>query len=121
MAIQEAEGYVFMKDPEKIFYADVDRSRTEELVKMLQGQTLATLGTPAPSPAWSEESFQGKIAYIGCTEDLCIPYSTQQSMLQRTGVQWLVEEMEASHSPFASKPKETARVIVDWAEKFIAA
>jgi hypothetical protein len=39
-------------------------------------------------------------------------------MIENSGVKWDVREMNTSHSPFLSKPKETMEVIVEMIEGF---
>ena len=38
--------------------------------------------------------------------------------MDRSGTQWIVKDLAASHSPFVSKPQETAQMLVEAAEAF---
>jgi pimeloyl-ACP methyl ester carboxylesterase len=48
--------------------------------------------------------------YIACTEDRAVPYAFQEKMMARVGVEDVVR-VAAAHSPFLSRPEETAAAI----------
>ena len=71
-----------------------------------------------PKQAWAEEGYQGRLAYIKCMMDAALPRFVQDRFIEGSQVQWKVETMEASHSPFASKPKETADLAIKLLDGF---
>lgn len=52
-------------------------------------------------------------AYLYCTRDQAIPFAVQKLMVEQTGKGYGIrtEILDASHSPFISKPEETALAI----------
>ena len=51
-----------------------------------------------------------------CMQDHCILPIGQQMMVQQSGVEWNVAELQSSHSPFLSMPEKLAEIVVGWAE-----
>ena len=75
--------------------------------------------TPPLSP-WHGQilSFRGKIAFVRCLKDHALPLFLQDMFMEKSGVEWNVENIEASHSPYASKPDELANVLGELARQF---
>lgn len=101
-----------------IFYADVPASLAATLEASLLPQSLAAFDSAAPAPAWAEPAFAGKIAFLKCSADAALPPSLQDLFISKSSVQWLVTEVEAGHSPWASRPAEVAGIIGGWVEVF---
>ena len=74
--------------------------------------------SPAPAMAWADPDFVGKIAYIRCMKDQALPPFLQDMFLEKSGVEWEVKDLEASHSPYASKPEELADILGELAQQF---
>ena len=74
--------------------------------------------SPALPTAWSEPEFAGKLAYVRCMEDHALPPFIQDMFIEKSGVDWKVKDIEASHSPFASKPEELVKILADFAQQF---
>ena len=75
--------------------------------------------SPSPAPAWLDDGFQGRLAYIVCTKDHAIPEELQKGMRHASGKKWLVEELEGSHSaPFVIKYEEAAEMVIDFIQIF---
>lgn len=72
----------------------------------------------APAPAWADPAFAGRIAFLKCSEDAALPPFLQDLFINKSGVEWLVSEVKAGHSPWASMPEEVARIIGGWVEVF---
>ena len=83
---------------------------------MAQGMTSFT--SPCPRASWDSEEYKGRVAFIRTLNDAAIPAQVQQMMLDGTGVQWIVKDIESSHSPQVSKPEELSKMIVELAEGF---
>ena len=79
---------------------------------MGQPYTRSSLRGP---PAWAESDFAGKIAFLRCTQDQALPLFLQDMFTEKSGVKWRID---ASHSPWASRPEETIRVLEKWAREF---
>ncbi|KAH7408150.1 hypothetical protein DE146DRAFT_363675 [Phaeosphaeria sp. MPI-PUGE-AT-0046c] len=67
--------------------------------------------TPVPATSWANDEYVGRVACIRTTEDRAIPLDMQQKMLEESGVQWIVRDVEAGHSPQLSRAEELARVV----------
>ena len=72
--------------------------------------------SPSPTPAWIESGFEGRMAYLICTEDKAIPKFGQEAMMQGIGTSWISRDLKGSHSsPFLKKTDEAVDII----EQFI--
>jgi hypothetical protein len=90
----------------------------KEAEAMLLPQAIAAFTSVVPAPGWQESEFDQRRAYICCTEDATLPIEVQDMMVQQSGVEWIVRDFATSHSPFMSKPEETAGCLVDLADMF---
>ena len=90
----------------------------ESLIASLDPQALLVFESPTPAPAWAEPAYKGRLAFIRCTQDQATPVWLQDNLLQRGGVEWIVKDLESSHSPFASRPSEVVEIILEFVEKF---
>ena len=64
---------------------------------MAQGMTSFT--SPIPRATWDNNAYKGRIAYIRATKDATFPLQMQQTMIDGTGVEWIVKDIESAHSP----------------------
>ena len=74
--------------------------------------------SPSPPSAWAEPAYAGKLAYLKCTQDVAIPPFVQEHFMEKSEAKWITRNIDSSHSPFASRPHEVAKILVDWAETF---
>ena len=88
----------------------------EAAIKELRNQSQNSLETPSGPPAWLEPYYDGRRAYLLCTEDDAIPPIGQEMMISNSKVHWNVHQIAASHSPFLSQPS----VVAGWIEYEIA-
>ena len=79
---------------------------------------MLALDSPAPPAAWAEPEFAGKLVFIRCMQDQALPPFLQDMFVEKSGVEWKVKDIDTSHSPFASKPEELVKILVDVAEQF---
>lgn len=95
-------GYEKMKEA---LCADVDDELIKQHIK-LGLHSMKTLVSPLKKAAW------GKIpaTYILCEQDVAIPASVQQFMIDEVGIKDVVR-LPASHSPFLSMPDEVFDII----------
>ena len=75
--------------------------------------------SPAPPMAWADPEFIGKIAFIRCMKDQALPPFLQDMFMEKSGVEWKVKDIEASHSAYASKPGEVANILGELAHQFV--
>ena len=81
--------------------------------KALLPHAFTAFSSPVSRSAWAETALSGRRAYIKCTQDLALPPSLQDMFVDRSGVQWLVKDLDASHSAFVSKPEELAKLVCE--------
>lgn len=110
---------MFIFDIEEDFYHDVPSPLAEEIIATLQPHAMHVFATPVLAPAITEPDFQGKIAYIKCTLDRALPPPAQEMMMQSMGIEWIVRELESSHSPFASMPDKLGEVVDELVKIFV--
>ena len=115
---QPSEGLCTVSIPIEIFYHDVDPATAESLAASLDPQASLVFTSTAPAPAWAEPAYQGKLAYLRCTDDRASPPPLQDLFWQRSGADWIVKDMDSSHSPFATKPTEVVELVLELVEKF---
>ena len=90
-----------MDGPQSVFYNGVAEDAIQDAVALLQTHAHQALITPSPPPAWPDKAFDAKRAYIKCHLDRAIPIVGQNAMVEYSGVDWQVLDLEdASHSPF---------------------
>jgi len=87
-------------------------------VGALQPQGLLAVESPAAAPAWAEASFSGRLAFLRCTQDQALPPFLQDMFVNKSGAQWDVKEIEAGHSPWASKPADVVKYVESWATEW---
>ena len=80
--------------------------------------SMSSFTTPAPKPAWTEEAFQGRLAYICTLQDACLPVEFQKKWIDGTGVKWEVRDVDAAHASFVSKPEEVAGLVLGFAKEW---
>lgn len=80
---------------------------------MLRPTSLSAFDTPAPAAAWTEPEYAGKLVFVRCTLDQALPPNLQNMFMDKSGAQWKVKDIEAGHSPFVSKPKELAQMLIE--------
>ncbi|KAK1534782.1 uncharacterized protein CCOS01_03534 [Colletotrichum costaricense] len=88
--------------PEEIFYNDMDEAAIKEAIAGLKHHSYQTFYSKLTYPAYKDIP----VTYIKCELDNAIPHQGQQQMIDTAGVDVTVETMQASHSPFLSKPDE---------------
>lgn len=115
-----SEGLCTVSSPIESFYQDVDPGTANSLVGSLRPHAMLAFVSPTGNPAWAEPAFENKLAYLRCTQDQAIPAALQDNVIERSGVRWMVRDIDAGHSPWVSKPKEVVEAIIEFAEQFAA-
>lgn len=119
--MQEATGTLTPADPLQIFYAGVPDELASEAIQALLPHSMKSFTSPSPAPAWAASAYAGHCAYIHCSEDNALPPAVQDMMLGLSAVEWIVERMTSSHSPFLSYPAELTKfiqfLVTKWSDK----
>ena len=95
---------VLPDDPEHVFYADCPADVAARAAAALVPQRKEVFRQELRSAAWRTVPS----TYVVCERDNAIPPQLQELMAQRAGT---VSRMDASHSPFLSRPGEVTAII----------
>ncbi len=97
-----------------VFYNDLPPAEQEANAKRATDQSIRTLIGKAKlsDSRWGSR----RRFYISCLQDHAISPACHQRMVAATPVEEFVT-LDASHSPFASKPQDTAQLIMGFANK----
>lgn len=103
-----------------VLSADVEPSIAQAHAAEIVPHATLAFKSPSPTPAWTDAAaFQGRLAYLICTEDRAVPKFGQEAMMQGTGQDWIVKELQGSHNaPFLSNKTQEA---VDAVDSFVDA
>jgi pimeloyl-ACP methyl ester carboxylesterase len=90
--------------PEEIFFNDVAEDAASAAVAQLAPQSMAAIKAPVRAVAWRDVP----TTYVICERDNAIPVPAQEMLSGRAGN---VARLDASHSPFLSRPDEVVGII----------
>lgn len=101
-------------NPEEIFYNDLPPELTKRCVASLRPFSYSCHHSPLTHATWQTIP----CTYLHCTQDKAVPTFVQDMMVNdiAKGVHIRRETVDSSHSPFLSKPDETAAAIQRAAE-----
>lgn len=71
------------------------------------------------SIGWRDKAYDGHRAYIRTLQDNALTIKSQDEFLARSGVEWLVKTVDASHSAFFSKTDEVVGLVAELAGEFV--
>ncbi|KAH3905254.1 hypothetical protein HBI56_173410 [Parastagonospora nodorum] len=99
-------------------YHDVPADLAEALAvsAMVQGKT--SFESPCPRATWDSDHFKGRVAFVRTLKDASIPVDVQQMMIDGTGVEWIVKDIESGHSPQGSQPEKLTSIVVELTKAF---
>ena len=106
ISIDEAAGSHIAERTDDVLYADCDPGVAAAAGARLSRQSVAAIATPQTAAAW--QSLPS--TYLICDADRAVPPAAQEAMAARAGT---VRRVDASHSPFLSRPGEVAEVVLD--------
>ena len=103
--ITSEDGQTLLPDnPKHVFYADCPPDVAERAAAALVPQRKLVFSQELHTAAWQTVLS----TYVVCTRDNAIPPALQELMAQRAGI---VSHLDASHSPFLSRPDEVTAII----------
>jgi pimeloyl-ACP methyl ester carboxylesterase len=94
-------------DVQDVFYNDLPKDVADHWYSKLTFQSVASFQRKQTYSAWKYIP----TTYVICELDKAIPPAAQEGMASQEGGLFTIERINSSHSPFLSKPKETAEVI----------
>ncbi|MEV6283808.1 alpha/beta hydrolase [Kribbella sp. NPDC051770] len=98
------ERYVEMLGAEQVFYNDLPPREAEAAARSLGTQSLSSMQQPVTQAAW--HTTPG--TYVIGERDAGLPVAMREKFAARIGN---VRRLDTSHSPFYSRPAETAAVV----------
>ncbi|KAI4195231.1 MAG: hypothetical protein LQ350_007312 [Teloschistes chrysophthalmus] len=113
-------GLVSVIDPKATFYADVMEPLATEAVSELCPQSLLSMHTPSGDVFYGIDAYNKRRTYLHCNKDQALPPFAQDALVAESGVEWDVQKIDTSHSPFFSEPKQLADIVVSHVKAFIA-
>ncbi|KAL6245177.1 hypothetical protein RBB50_007952 [Rhinocladiella similis] len=110
--IAEDEKTLVPKTPVETFYNDIhDQAVLSDLVDSLKPHAYGTFSSKGTYAAWRDVAS----TYVVCERDAAIPPQAQRGMIanvnQSSGGKMREVSMDASHSPFVSRPEELGRIV----------
>ncbi|KAJ5115154.1 hypothetical protein NUU61_000913 [Penicillium alfredii] len=95
--------------PKKIFCNDCDDTQIERSCASFRPHSYRTFHSPCTYAAWRDVPS----TYLYCSQNAAIPFAMQKMMVEERarGHDFVTETVDASHSPFFSKPDEVAASI----------
>ncbi|KAJ5800632.1 uncharacterized protein N7518_002700 [Penicillium psychrosexuale] len=96
-------------DPVGTFYNDLTPAQIETCLADIKPHSYQTMHSPCTYAAWRDVPS----TYMYCLQDAAIPIEIQKGMVEGTagGYDIKTETVDASHSPFLSKPDEVTAAI----------
>ncbi|KAK7432104.1 hypothetical protein QQZ08_001394 [Neonectria magnoliae] len=101
-----------------VFYNDCSPDQIAAVTATIEAHATKSLTTPAASIGWRDGAYDGRRAYIRCLRDKALLLEKQDAFIERSGVEWIVKTLDASHSPFLSIPQELTRVVEELVNEF---
>ncbi|KAL8737028.1 MAG: hypothetical protein Q9181_002092 [Wetmoreana brouardii] len=114
---QPSQGQSTIQDPRNVLYNDLDDAESDNLIRLLRPTSMHAFDTSAPPAAWAEPEYAGSLMFVHCMQDQALPPPLQDMFIERSGVQWTVKGIEASHFAFASKPEELVMMLRDFIQQ----
>ena len=105
IALDEATGSHLAQNTEVSLYGDCPPDVAAAAAARLTPQSVAAIATPQTAAAW--EALPS--TYVVCEQDRAVPPPVQEAMAARAGT---VVRLPASHSPFLSRPRDVADVVL---------
>ena len=104
--------------PVAVFYGDLPIPTALKAVTALKPQATKSFTSKCGAAGWSDKVYDDRRTYILCNKDNTIEPEAQNLMIEFSAAPWKIREMNTSHSPFISQPKQLAATIVDLAEDY---
>ena len=108
---QPAPHLATIKDGRSILFNDIDDTAATPLVDGLVPHSTAAFESKVSAPAWAEDAYKGRLAYLRTTKDEAFPSHAQDHAMQSSGVEWAVNDLEAGHAPYASCPERVVEAV----------
>ncbi|KAH8705407.1 Alpha/beta hydrolase fold-1 [Talaromyces proteolyticus] len=118
--VDKGDGQLDVDNPAQVFFIDAPVDKASWAVSELGLQSLESVSSPCPPTAWDSSAFDGRRGYIYSRRDEVIQLFAQEMMINLSGVEWNIKEMDTGHSPHLSNSQELAEHIEDIISSFEA-
>lgn len=99
-------------------YQDVPAELAETVAVSAMAQGLVSFTSPIPRASWDSEDYKGRVAFIRTVNDVGVPVALQQMIIDGTGAEWIVKDIESGHCPQLSQPEKLVEILVDLVKGF---
>lgn len=83
-------------------------------------QSLLTLNTASGQTYYDLAAYDHRRTYLHTNQDQALPPFAQDAFVAGSGAEWNVQKLDTSHSPFLSRPKQLAAIVVENVKAFVA-
>ncbi|KAF4625155.1 hypothetical protein G7Y89_g13016 [Cudoniella acicularis] len=119
ISVDKANGILTCDDPGPPLYGDVEPKELQDVIVMSTlCPSYASWHSPCPRASFDSEDFKGRIAFIRTVKDQGIPFDVQNMMIQGTGVDWIIKDMDTGHSPQLVEPEKLCDMLVELGKQF---
>jgi hypothetical protein len=94
-------------------YQDVPAELTEVVAISALAQGMTSFTSPVPRASWDSDDYKGRVAFVRTVNDAAIPLLILQMMIDGTGVEYIIKDIESGHSPQISQLEKLASILVD--------
>lgn len=105
-------------DPKPPLYHDLSPELADGAASSALAHGLTSFKSPCPPASWHADGFKGRCAYIRTVNDQAHPYERQTELLQKTGEDWLIRDIDTGHSPQLAAPEKLTGILVELAQQF---
>ncbi|CAO1604438.1 hypothetical protein XANCAGTX0491_007995 [Xanthoria calcicola] len=113
-------GLIGVVDPKTTFYADVMEPLATKAADRILPHSLLSFNTALSQTFFGIPAYNGRRTYLYTNHDQALPPFAQDAFVAASGVEWDVQNLETSHSPFLSEPKQLAAIVVAKVQAFLA-
>ncbi|KAI4104262.1 MAG: hypothetical protein LQ339_003881 [Xanthoria mediterranea] len=113
-------GLIGVVDPKTTFYADVMEPLATKAADRILPHSLLSFKTALSQTFYGIPAYNGRRTYLHTNRDQALPPFAQEAFVAASGVEWDVQNLETSHSPFLSESKQLAAIVVAKVQAFVA-
>jgi len=95
-----------------VFFHDVPSPVDQSSIVQLRHQALTAMTSPTSAPAWADRVYDDRRAYLYTTADKCVLPYIQSRMIEKSQVNWMIQQLDSGHSPFLSRTEEVSAWII---------
>ncbi|KAG8527654.1 uncharacterized protein KY384_007807 [Bacidia gigantensis] len=100
-----------VSDPNKIFMNDMPEEVASCWAELFGRESDSAFNTPNPEATWENRAYHKRRVYLRTLLDQALPPEAQTSFISASGVEWDVQDLNASHTAFISEPGIVATAV----------